>query len=152
MVVCYDERSLGLSQFLFYLSSHSQSFCLFTISSSLALSLCRSFLSYLFLPSPLCFCQSLLCVIFYSLSRSISPSRLSLLLSVRSKKFSFREALSKKKIHCFDKCFKSKLVFIALRQIIDEECLFASTSPIHTDSLWYENITARCRTPRSSTN
>lgn len=59
------------------------------------LSLCRSFISYLFLPSPL--------FVFVSLSSlsSFTPSpfpySISLLLSVRNKKFSFCEALSKKK-------------------------------------------------------
>lgn len=32
----------------------------------------------------------------------------------------FLRSTQKKKIHCFDKCFKSTLLFIALRQIIDE--------------------------------
>ena len=81
---------------------------------------------------------SLLPSLFLSISRVVSCSRslysfllcLSLLLMQRSKKFCFCEALSgKKEFHCFDKCFKSKLCFIALKQIIDEKCLFASTDP-----------------------
>lgn len=124
MVVCYNERSLGLSQFFIILLKLSFSvivylhFLLFTGFHFAA------HFSHIYFSPPL--------FVFVNLSSlsSFTPSPYShpifLFFYQWEVRNSVSEALSKK-IHCFDKCFKSKLVFIALRQIIDEECLFAST-------------------------
>ena len=135
----------------FYLGPHS---CQCVSSRPPLLWFCLSFVSYLFLPSHLCFCQSLLLVVFNSPFLSLFPPCLTLLSSVKSKKFRFEkhsENSGKKKNHCFDKCFESMVFFIARSQIINEECLFASSLP-HSHSSLCQYAAARCSTPQSHVN
>ena len=75
----------------------------------------------LILSFSLCFCESLVLVIFNS---PFLPSFLpcfSVLLSVKRKAFGFNKALKKgKEYHGFDKCFKSKPFFSGLWEMIHE--------------------------------
>lgn len=143
LLVCYIESSLGWSQ----LSSFRCFSSLFSTASSHStpphphLSLCCSSPLYLFLPSPLLSygCHLLLppLPLLYSLP-FLPILRISNLIKAVPVKHSVTE---EEEEALFDKYIKCELFFIAPTQIIDEECLSAS-SPVQTDSSWYESTSA----------
>lgn len=105
--------------------SFSLSLCLFVwLSPLLWLFFCCSFL---FLSSPLFLSMSFPCHLLLPLPflTPTLPFFTFYQWEVRNS-VSVKHSVKQKKNSCFEKCFKSKLSFIALQQIIDEECLFAS--------------------------
>lgn len=121
LVVCY-QSSVGLSQFSVLLLKAVILSVIVSLHFLLLLwfSFCRWLFSYLFLSSPLCFCQRVFLVIFYS-----TPSLFLYSHSVFLCFYQWAVILLLWSIQQ-QKNLQIWGGFIALGQIIDEECLFVS--------------------------